>query len=190
MTGRNLDSNFAAAMQASNVDGFVFVEMRLDSAYLYVAGLAHSFDYGGHTYLPVLGLGGIAQILETSTEVQGLSFSLSGVPASSIALALSEPVQGRLVIVRQACIVNGTVYVDDCAWQGFLDTMSLDDSGPKAVITVTAEHVLAAWAEPAQLLYSHEDQQQISPGDMFFQYASQMSSATIVWPNKEFFKQS
>lgn len=187
MTGRSLDTNFAAAMQASHVDGFVFVEMRLDSGTLYVAGLSFPFTYGGHTYLPVLGLGGINEILETDAEVAGLTFSLSGVPESSLALVLSEHVQGRVVIVGQATVVAGVVYVDPCVWQGYLDVMTIDDRGPNATITVTAEHILAAWAEPNQLLFSHEDQQLISAGDKFFEYSAQMSNATIVWPHKEFF---
>lgn len=188
MTGRNLDTDFATAMQAAHVDGFVFVEMQLDTP-LYVVGLPFDFTYGGDTYLPVMGLGSINEILETDTEVAGLSFTLSGVPESHISLVLSEDVQGRKVIVRQAVLVDGEVYVDDRAWEGYLDTMSVDDSGPTATVTVTAEHLLASWSEPNQVLFSHEDQQRLSPGDKFFEYVAQMSQMTIVWPNKEFFKQ-
>jgi hypothetical protein len=189
MAGRNLDANFAAAMQAAHVDGFVLVEMALDGGTLYMSGLPFAFDWAGHTYLPVMGVGTVHEILETDSEVADLNFTLSGVPESSIALALSEKVQGRAVIVRQACLDAGTIYMDENCWQGYLDVMAVDDTGPTAVINVTAVHAMAAYAEPKVVLFSNEDQQAISPGDRFFEYAAQMANATIVWPSKEFFKQ-
>lgn len=186
MTGRNLNATFAAAMQAAHVDGFVLVEMYLDSGTLYVSGLPFPFDWAGNTYLPVMGLGTVRELVETDSEVQGLQFTMSGVPESAISLVAAEEVQGRKVTVRQAIIEAGTVYMDDSVWEGTLDVMTLEDSGPTATVTVSAEHALASWAEPRQLLYSHEDQQLISPGDKFFEYAAQMSNATLTWPGKEF----
>lgn len=186
MTGRSLTAGYAAALQAAHVTQWVLVEMYFDSGTLYIAGLPFPFTYLGNTYLPALGLGTVQQIIETDNEVQGLSFTISGVPEASISLALSEPVQGRRVVVRQCALVGTTVEVDDSAWEGQLDVMTVDDSGPTATITVTAEHALAAWAEPRQILHSHEDQQLISPGDMFYEYASGLSQATLVWPDKNF----
>ena len=186
MTGRTLDTTFAAALQAAHVEGFVLVDMYLDSGTVYVAGLPFAFDWAGHTYLPVMGLGTVREMIETDSEVQGLQFTLSGVPESSIALVAAEEVQGRRVTVRQAIIDGGTVYMDDAVWEGTLDVMTIDDSGPSATVTVTAEHALASWAEPQQVLYSHEDQQLISAGDKFFEYAAQMATATLTWPGKEF----
>lgn len=189
MAGRSLDPSLAAAMQAAHVEGFVLVEMALDSGTLYMVGLPVAFVYGGNTYQPVMGVGTIREILETDTEVADLNFTLSGVPESSIAIALSEPVQGRAVIVRQAVLDGSTVYMDTNVWQGYLDVMTLDDTGPTAVINVSAVHTMAAYAESKEVLFSNEDQQAISPGDKFFEYAAQMASATIVWPGKDFFKQ-
>lgn len=186
MSGRNLDSNFEAAMQAAHVDGFVMVDMILDSGPLYLCGLPFSFAWAGKTYIGVGGLGSVAQILETDREVAGLTFTLSGVPEDKIALVHQEDVQGRAVQVRMAVLDGTTVYVDENVWQGLLDVMTIDDSGPKATINVTAEHTLNAWEEPNVLLYSHEDQQRVAPGDKFFEFAAEMSNATIVWPGKEF----
>lgn len=189
-SARGLDTDFAAAMQASHVDGFLLCEMALDSGTIYVVGLAFEVTWNGNTYLPVLGLGTVQEILETDSEVDGLTFTLAGVQESSIAIVLSEQVQGRSVVMRQVALKpDGTVMVDPLLWQGELDTMTLDDSGPTAVVTVTAEHKLAAWAEPNLLRYSDEDQQKLHPGDRFFQFAAAMAEATIVWPNKTFFKQ-
>lgn len=189
MTGRSLDSNFAAAMQAGHVEAFVMVEMDLTSGFLRVCGLPFSFTYGGNVYLGVGGLGSVQQILETDAEVRGLAFTLSGVPESVISLVHTEDVQGRPVKMMLAVLDGTTVYVDQAVWQGELDVMTIDESGAQSVINVTAEHTLTAWEEPNVLLYSNEDQQRLYPGDKFFEYAAQMAQATIVWPGKEFFEQ-
>lgn len=189
MTARSLTAGLVAQLQAAHVESWLLVEMYLDSGTVYIASLPFAFTYLGNTYLPALGLGTVQPLIETDAEVQGLSFSLSGVPESSIALMLAEEVQGRRVLVR-LCTLNGTtVDVDDAAWEGTLDVMTLDDQGPTSTVTVTAEHQLAAWREPREILHSHEDQQLISPGDKFYEYAASLSQATIVWPDKEFFKQ-
>jgi hypothetical protein len=188
MPGRTLDPDFASAMQEAHVEGFVLVEMQLDSGTFRVCGLPFAFIWGADTYLPALGLGSVAKILETDTEVHGLSFTLSGVPSSAVAMTLQENVQGRRVIVRYAVLEGTTVYVDENVWDGLLDVMTLDDNGETSTITVSAEHTLAAWGEPNEVLYSHEAQQLIAPGDMFFEFAAKMSNATIVWPGKEFFR--
>lgn len=185
MSGRSLTAGAAAAFQAAHVDRWLLVEMYLDSGTVYLAGLPFAFDYLGNTYLPVLGLGSVQPMIETDSEVQGLQFTLSGVPESSISLVLSEEVQGRRVLVRQCTLTGTTVDVDDNAWEGTLDVMVVDDAGPTATVTVTAEHALAGWREPRQILHSHEDQQLISPGDKFYEYASGLSTATLVWPGKE-----
>jgi hypothetical protein len=33
-------------------------------------------------------------------------------------------------------------------------------------------------------MFNHQDQQQLHPGDMFFQYQASLVDATIVWPSK------
>lgn len=190
MSGRNLSPGFAPTMQAPHVTTFLLVELAFDSGTLYLAGLGFPVVWNGHTYLPTLGLSSVQAITETESEIQGLSFSISGVPEATIALIQTEQYQGRSVIVRQASIdADNVVQMDENVWQGDLDAIYLDDTAPTATITVTAEHKLANWSAPKLLRFSHEDQQTIAPGDLFFQFAAQMAEATIVWPNKTFFQQ-
>jgi hypothetical protein len=189
-TGRALDSDFASLMQGVHVESFILVEMGFDSGTLYLVGLAFPVTWNGNLYAPVMGLGAVQSILETDSEVQGLTFSLSAVPESAIATVLEEPIQGRPVIVRQVALKpDGSITIDQNVWQGLLDTMTIDDQGPTSTITVTAEHKLAAWSDANLSRFSDEDQQAKHPGDLFFQYAAQMAEATIVWPNKTFFRQ-
>ena len=185
MSGRDISNGLANALQQPYVAWFPLVHMALDSGDLYVCGAPFDVVYGGNTYTSLHGLGAIEAIAETDSSQQGLAFTLSGVPESALALALTEDLQGRDVTVRLAVVdETGTLQVDDAVWQGLLDVMSCED-GESPVIRVTAEHRLVAWEEPAGVMFSDADQQQLHPGDKFFEYTASLVEATILWPTKE-----
>lgn len=185
---RGLSGAVAAALDAPHVSWFVLVEMVLDSGTLRLAGTPFPVDWNGYTWLATWGLGAVEATTETDTEIRGLRFTLSGVPASAIATVLTEPVQGRAVTLRLAVLdANNVVQVDVNAWQGTLDTLTLDDGRPLATVSVTAEHRLARWAVPKLVRFSVEDQRRINPADKFFEHAAAMSEASLVWPGKEWF---
>lgn len=187
MTRGTLPAGLLTALQASHVTSFVLVDLLLDAGTQYLTSAPHDVDYGGHTYTSAQGIGSIEPATETEAGAQGLTFTLSGVPQSAIAAALTEPVQGRSVVVRLAVVSGTTLYVDDAVWSGALDVMQVTDSAAPQV-RVTAEHALIAWQQPSGLLFSDADQQLVSAGDKFFEFAAQMVDATIVWPAKEFFR--
>ena len=186
---RSLDANLAAALAASHVTHFLLIEMVLDSGTLRMASAPYDIDYGGFTWQSVHALGNVESITETTADQRGLVFTLGGVPSSMVATVLTENVQGRAVKLRLVVLDGATLRVDDNAWSGLLDVMSLEDGSPTATVRVTAEHRLIAWKEPNLLRVSDEDQKRLVPGDKFFEYGASIAEATIVWPAKEFFQQ-
>lgn len=185
---RGLDADLVLAMQADHVNSFLLIELGFDSGTQYLTSLPHDVDYDGHTWTSAQAVGSIEPITETDAGAQGLAFTLSGVQVSSIAGALTEDVQGRPVNVALVVLDGTTLRVDPSVWSGNFDVMTIEDSA-SPVIRVTAEHAMIGWAQPSGLLFSDADQQRLHPGDLFFQYAASMAEATIVWPNKSFFKQ-
>lgn len=189
MSGRALDANLATALQAAHINCFLLIELGFDSGPQYLTSLPHDVDYGGHTWASAQAVGSIEPVTETDEGAQGLAFTLSGVPVSAIAGALTEPVQGRPVNLSLV-VLEGTVFrVDPSVWTGSFDVMTIDDQSAAPVIRVTAEHAMIAWSQPSGLLFSDADQQRLYPGDKFFEYAAQMAEATLVWPHKSFFRQ-
>lgn len=188
MSNRNLSPELAAALAAAHVEYLFLVEFGWDSGTQYLTTAPFDIDWNGHTYVAAGHVGAIEPITETDSEARGLRLTLSGVPESAIAGALTEPTQGRSVVLRLGVVADGGLLVDPNVWKGTLDVPTIDDQAGPATITITAEHQLLAWQQPSGLLYSHEDQQQIAPGDMFFEFAAQMAEATVVWPDKSFFK--
>ena len=189
MTRGVLDANLLAALNSAHVSSFVLIEMDFDSGMLYLTTAPHDVDWNSNTYTAMQGVGSIAPTVETDAGAQGLTFTLSGVPQSAIAGALTEDVQGRAVVIRLAVIDGTTLRVDPNVWSGSLDVMSIADGTDSAVIQVTAEHALIAWQQPSGALFSDAEQQLRHPGDKFFEFAAQMAEATLVWPDKSFFKQ-
>lgn len=181
---RSLAGGFATAVDAAHLDAFPLVEMQLTSGTLYLSGTSFDVDWDGHTWQAALGLGTIEPVIETDTEQPGLSFTLSAVPSSAIALGLTEDVQGRTGIVRLAAVVAGALQVDTNCWQGLLDVMTIDDGADTAVVRVTAENQLIAWEEPAGLRMNEQDQRRLAPTDEFFEFQSSIVGATIVWPTR------
>lgn len=186
--GRNLPGSFATNISAAHVTSIALVRLDLDGGTQYLTDAPHDIEWDGQTWVSLFGIGSVSEITETESEIKGLQFTISGVPTSQIALALTERVQGRPCSVLLATLSGTTLAVDPNVWTGALDVMTITREGGEATITVTAEHPLARWDQANLLRFSHEDQQRLYPGDMFFEYAEKMAGATITWPAAAFFK--
>lgn len=186
MTRTSLDSPTRTALAAPHVTSFLLIDMGFDSGPVYLTSAPHNVDWSGRTYTCAQGIGSIEPTVETDTQAQGLTFTLSGAPGSAIAAALTEPVQGRPVVLRLAVVDNGTLRVDPNVWSGNFDQMMIEDSVGGPVIRVTAEHAMIAWGQASGHLFSDQDQRAVDPTDAFFSFGAQMVEVTIVWPNKDF----
>ena len=189
---RGVDSAFNAAARQPHVTLLVLVELYLDAGTQYLASTPHDVEWDGHTYVAAQGIGTIEPITETDAEARGLTFTLSAVGSANLAGAFEE-VQGRKVIVKLGIVDHSTdpptLRVDPNMWSGALDVTTIDDTPGAPVIRVTAEHAMLAWQQPPGQLYSDQEQRAIDSGDAFCEYVAAMAEATLVWPNKSFFKQ-
>lgn len=189
---RGIDSPTATALAQPHVTTLLLAELYLDGGTQYLTSAPHDVDWSGQTYRTLGGLGSVEAVVETSTEARGLVFTLAAVNEAAIAGAF-EHVQGRKVILRLAVVDTSTVpptlRVDANVWTGYLDVLTIDDQAGQPVIRCTAEHAMLAWRTPPGQLFSHADQQALDASDRFFEYASDLADATIVWPSREFFKQ-
>ena len=184
---RDITTAMATAVDQPHVDHFLLLQVDLDSGSLYLTSAPHDVPYGGHTYLAASGIGSIQPVTEVDGMAAGLEFTLSLVNEAAIASALTEHVQDRSVTLRWAVVDAGTLRVDDVAWKGRFDVQVIED-GPEPVLRVTAEHAMIRWDQPPGVLFSHADQQDAAPGDLFFEHAAKMVDATLVWPSRAFFE--
>ena len=189
MTSRALSTGFVTAIQQPHVRIFPLIDLNFASGATYLCGLAHDVTWGGNTYSAALGLLDIKEVQETAESAQGLSITIAGVSAASIALALAEKIQGRTLTLRMAALdASGTLQVDVNCWQGLMDVMQIADGGDSVAITITAEHIMATWDRARTVRYTDAQQQALYPGDLGLQYIAELEEATLVWPDRSFFQ--
>lgn len=164
------------------------VEMRLASVTLYYTTAGVPLQWAGHTWASV---GGRIEPLNYAAKgtVDQLQFSLPGVTEDDIALALNEPVEGRVVVVYDALVDPDTGVVADAiqAWVGTLNVPGLED-GPVATVSVTAEHraISAQRAKPSR--YTNDQQQRLYPGDTCLNFDPATDAAPLAWPAASYFR--
>lgn len=184
---RTLTAPALAALQGRSLPLAILVEMALSSPLnLNTASLDLTVD--GTTYFGTKGLGSIEAIQETPAEVRALKFTLTGVPSTSIALALTEPVQGKLVTIKLAIFDPSTYRILDVRtrWAGRLDVFTIDDGGATSTLSVTAEHAGIDLTRPGNSLYTDAEQQRLNPGDFAFQFLNDQVEQRIIWPSASY----
>lgn len=174
------------AAAASHVAWFPLVYMNLDDGPLRLSGADFDVTYDGHVWTSARGLGSFEPIGESADEMEGLKFTLSGMPPGVVAEALVTKVQGRACTVLYAVVEeDGTLRVDPNAWSGKLDGMQVERSDGTCVIVVTAEHAMLDWSRPRTRYFNDADQKRVDPSDKFFSLIAGLNEKVLVIFSKE-----
>jgi hypothetical protein len=186
---RTVSTAAAAVLAGSVVPVAYLVEMDL-TAPLNLNSSGLDLVVNGVTYDGLGGLGQIDAITEQGANMPQIRLTLAGVQSTDIALALSEPVQGKAVRIKQAVFDPSTGAVLDVTmrYAGYLDVMTISDGVPTATIAVSSESALLDLLRPSGIYFNDSDQQALSPGDLAFQYVNDQSDEKIVWPAWSFWK--
>lgn len=180
---RTIAAPALAALQSSSVALVLLVEMDLSTP-LFMNSTGMTLSISGNTYIGTAGLGHVDVVQDTPAEIKQLSFTLSGVPSGMVALALSEPVQGKAVRIKVAVLDNSTMATLGVysRWSGRLDTMMLDDGQGSGAITVTAEHAAIDLVRPYTSYFNDLEQRRLYPGDLALQFVNDQAEMQVVWP--------
>jgi hypothetical protein len=150
-----------------------------------------TLTWGGYTYTGASGLGTIQAINDAPGEVKGLQFTMSGVSANAVSLALdgADEWQGTPVTILTAILDPSTYAVLDAEteWTGLGDTMTLTEDGDQCTVSATAESSAVDLLRGIPLTYTDADQQTLHPGDSAFMYVNQQSEQPIVWPDRQYY---
>lgn len=178
---RNLPAAVTTAIAQKEVLPFLAIDIDFTSGPLYLwSGYGNIID-ASKTYLGAGELVNISSVDETSQiQANGASISLSGIPSSYIALALTEPYQGvpcRIYFGTTTAGVNTFYQI----FAGSVDQMNISENASLCSITVTIENALIKLERPVIRRYTDQDQKSRYPNDRGLEFVAALQDKTIYW---------
>lgn len=141
-------------------------------------------SWGGNTYE---GLGEFVSVsaIEEAVDLaaRGVTFQLTGVPSSLIALVLADAYQGREASLWMGAMSDaGAVVVDPFKiFSGRMDVMEIMDTGDTSIITLNAENRLIDLRRIRESRYTDAEQQRLYPGDRGCEYVAGLQDKQLPW---------
>jgi len=123
----------------------------------------------------LLAISGLEEANDLSAK--NITLTLTGIASSIVSLALSEPYQRRLCRVYFG--TDDTTAIE--VFSGFMNTMSIEDSGETSTITLTVESKLVRLEKASNRRYTHENHVSRHAGDTFFSYVADLQDKDVVW---------
>lgn len=187
---RGMTTAAIAAVMGEAAYRTVAAELVFDLAPVRITGAPYAISIAGNEFVGV-GLLGKISTAEEAADLQSyrMTLQLSGIPRDAIALALTEPYQGRRATVWDVPMTAAFVPVADpvIIFRGRMDVMQIE-IGDTASVTLSLLNRLGDWDRARMLRYSDEEQQRVHPGDFGLQYAAAMENKEIIWPSRAWFK--
>lgn len=147
-------------------------------------------DHFGVTFFRTGSLGAVDGVRDSTGEITGMKFSLSGVPSENIALSLGDRARGRLCKLWSAVLDPDTHAVLDTSliFAGELDQTSVSQEGSSCTIGVTAIHMGTLFKRPRTLNQTESAQQHLYPGDTSRRFLVSQANHKDVWPAASFYR--
>lgn len=138
-----------------------------------------------------IGVGLLLEItgIEESAEQQsrGVTLKLSGVPTSSISLALTpSDYVGRPATVWLALLDenNGIIGAPTREITGLMDTQDIVIGDKTGTIELTLTDRRSRWDQPLRRRYTNEEQQARFAGDRGLEFIADLADKEIAWPER------
>ena len=180
---RDMTTDVAGALQASNVPYMVLVELDFSDGIARLTNAAYDFQWNGYTWQGLGELGSISA-MEEGQDLQeyGCTLTLSGIPADIITKCLGVGYQGRNATIYVAPLTaDYQVYADPIVvFKGTMDTMPIQ-LGNNAGVQLTVESKLVDWERARVRWFNDADQKSEYPADRGFEYVALMAEKAIYW---------
>ena len=118
-------------------------------------------------------------------SAQSATLSLNGVDNELVSLAMGEPYQGRLAKIFFGIVGQTPIEI----FTGFMDVMSIQDSGESSVISLTIENRLIELERSRPFRYTDQSHRSTNPfdttvdrsADDVFAYVASLQDKQIKW---------
>jgi len=177
---RDINATLLAALGQGVVEPFFAVDLDFSSAPLYIWSGIGDLVVGAKTYIGVGTLLNISSVEETTEiEAKGASITMSGIPSTILAIALTEPYQGRECRIYFGVVSSPTSYTEIFA--GELDQMNIVEEGSTCTVSVTAENVLIKLERPVVRRFTDSDQKSRYPFDKGLEFVASLQNKELFW---------
>lgn len=174
---RDIGTELNNAFLQNNVELFVAVELMFDTGALRIWSGGDDKTIEGNTYTGTGSLLAVSGIEESDNlSAPGASITLSGLDSTIVSLAIQEPYQNRPCRIL---LGSGNNFFE--IFSGFMDVMTIEDSGDTCIISVTVESRLILLDRIVPLRYTQETQNTRYPGDTFFSYVASLQDKKVEW---------
>lgn len=185
---RSLSSAMQAVSTADVVRPIFLVRMVFDSGEtpneLNLWSGVGDLTYDSETYTGVGDLLTISPVTETADmQASGINVTLTGVKSSLVAVAKDHEYQGRpLTVMLGAFDTSGDLVADPTIiFSGFMDIMTISESGETSTINIAVENKLIAFERARVRRYTAEDQKIDYPTDKGFEFVTAIVEKEIIW---------
>jgi hypothetical protein len=178
------------ALTADGAQPFYAVEMLFDAGAVRLWTGIGDRTIDGQTYTGSGSLLAISDLEEAADlSAKGATVTLSGISASIVSLALTEPYQGRRarILLGEASLdasldASSTNFAE--VFSGYMDVMNITHSGESVRIQLTIESKLIALQRPNVRRYTAENHKLRHPNDTFFDWVASLQDKEIAWGRK------
>lgn len=141
-----------------------------------------TLSYEGNDWAGAGSLLSVSTVEETSDlGVRGAVLSMSGVPTEIIALALTEPYQGRI------CNLYFGINPDSAQtsllkiFSGYMDQMNIQEDVESSTIELAVENKLIDLERARTSRFTSAYQKSVYPGDLGLDFVEDLQDKEIVW---------
>lgn len=180
---RDLTAGMQTEVAGKLIRPLVLVKFEFDSGDLRLWNGIRPLTFNAEVYTGAGNLLQISGIQETQMlKAAGVTFTLSGIDAAAIAVALAEDYHGRPVTMWFGALDASENIIGDpfAQFKGTLDVMTLEDDGQTATIAVAAENELVNLERARERRYTDEDQELDYPGDRIFEFVPGLQQKEII----------
>lgn len=175
-------SGVPSAFSDAQLTAFFAVDMGFDGGSARLWSGIGDLSFGGETFT---GSGTVMSVspVEEDPEIsaKGISVTLSGITSTILSYALNENYQGRSLKVYVGAIADDGTVSSYIAFSGFMDVMTILESGDTCTVTITAESRLVDLERARVHRYTSQNQRQLYPNDSGLDYVSTLQDKEIEW---------
>lgn len=184
---RSIGSNFLSQLNSSQLRTFYAVKMRFTSGDLLLSTTYSNIVIDSETYIGSGNILNISQISETSdTKASGIQINLTGLDSSILSAGLNDNVAGMIVelyfgVLTTTANADAVVDTPYKIFEGFIDTMVLDEQGISSSLKFTVENKMIILEKPSDRRYTDEDQKELFPNDRGLEFVASLQNKSIAW---------